>query len=214
MIQHIAAERGSLFRAAGPLVLASASPRRRDFLASLGLDFSVCPGSDAAEPHPRKGEAPEEYARRACLAKTRHVAARLAGSPELAGATVIGADTVVALEGTILGKPRHEAMALDFLRRLAGKEHLVVTACALLPPGGGEELFSVRSAVRMWKAPDAVLRGYCRSGEPLDKAGGYAVQGAGAFLVESISGSWSSVVGLPLAELVAALLRRGLIAAA
>ncbi len=206
MIHFIpAAERG-IYRAVRPLVLASASPRRRDFLASLGLAFHICPCPDSVEPHPEQGETPGHYTRRAASGKAAHAQTALAGHETLREAVVLGVDTAVILEGAILGKPKDAAEALAFIRRLAGRRHQVVSACSLRLPGGKERVFSVESFVRMWDAPEAVLKAYADSPEPLDKAGGYAVQGIGAFLVESIEGSWSGVVGLPLAELVRALL--------
>ena len=125
---------------------------------------------------------------------------------------VIAADTIVVLRGRILGKPRDSEHALDMLRKLAGKKHTVITGCALLKAGASRS-FTVQSHVVMWKCPDDLLRAYAESGEPLDKAGAYAVQGMGAFLVQRIIGSWSNVVGLPLAELVQVLVEMRAIAA-
>ena len=118
---------------------------------------------------------------------------------------IIAADTVVVFRNRILGKPQTPEDALDMLRKLSGNSHTVITGCALLS-GGTSRTFAVRSTVRMWECPDALLRAYARSGEPADKAGAYAIQGMGACLVEGISGSWSNVVGLPLAELAQALM--------
>lgn len=212
MIHTIPAGTDSVYIARTPLVLASASPRRKDFLKSLGLAFHICPSPDDVEPHPEPGEAPDAYVRRAAGAKAGYVKKSLSGHAELRGAAVLGVDTAVILHGNILGKPRDAAEALAFLRRLAGQSHQVISACALCLPDGREQVFSVASTVRMWNAPDAVLKAYAASPEPLDKAGGYAVQGIGAFLIASIDGSWSAVVGLPLTELVCLLSEQGIIA--
>ncbi|MDR2489740.1 MAG: Maf family protein [Desulfovibrio sp.] len=193
-----------------PLILASASPRRIAFLAELGLSATVRIPPPHTEPPPLRGEAPSTYALRAALAKASGVVAPSGGAACATGpleepALVIAADTIVALRGRILGKPRSPEHALDMLRSLAGKTHTVTTACALLKEGE-RRLFTVHSRVRMWACPDDLLRAYACCGEAADKAGAYAVQGMGAALVRSIAGSWSNVVGLPLAELVQALL--------
>ncbi|MDE5879551.1 MAG: Maf family protein, partial [Desulfovibrio sp.] len=128
---------------------------------------------------------------------------------------VIAADTVVAIDGHILGKPRDGAEALAMLEALAGHPHTVTSAVALhLPaawPAPHEESFTDTAAVTYADWPREVLGAYARSGEPADKAGAYAVQGRGAFLAERLDGAWSTVVGLPLARLAALLLARGLI---
>ncbi len=196
-----------VFVARAPLVLASASPRRREFLRAMGIAHTVVAPPDAAEPLPVPGEKPAAFAARAAAAKARAV---FAAAPE---AAVLGADTVVALDDDILGKPRDAEEAFQFLKRLAGRDHTVITACALCLPGGAATEFAARAAVTMAAWPDATLRAYARNGEGLDKAGGYAVQGVGAFLVTAVRGSWSAVVGLPAAETADALLRHGLITA-
>jgi septum formation protein len=196
-----------VFTARLPLVLASASPRRREFLRGLGIEHTVVPPPGTAEPLPVPGEEPAAFAARAAAAKARAVSALM---PE---AAVLGADTVVALDGAVLGKPRDAEDAFWFLKRLAGRDHTVITACALCLPGGEAVEFAARAAVTMAVWPDAVLRAYARCGEGLDKAGGYALQGAGAFLVTAVRGSWSAVVGLPAAETVAACMRHGIVAA-
>ena len=193
------------FRALLPVVLASGSPRRREFLHSLGLSFEVY-GNGAAEPEPLPAEPPAHYARRAAAAKAASVAATRPGS------VVIAADTVVALHGEIMGKPQDRADALRMLSRLAGHTHEVVSACCVALPDGTREIFHAATRVTMWDAPAAALAAYAATGEPDDKAGAYGIQGVGAFLVESIDGSWSNVVGLPVAELVRLLLQHGVIA--
>jgi septum formation protein len=186
------------FQAVRPLVLASGSPRRRDLIASLGVDFEVLPPE--AEPEPATGESPADFAVRAALAKAREVAE---SRPE---AVIVAADTVVVIENEILGKPDDADHAMLMLSRLAGNDHRVLTGCALLAPGGAEPVtFAVETSVTM--APQALetLMAYANCGEPLDKAGAYAIQGVGGFMVSSIRGSYSNVVGLPLAEVVEAL---------
>ena len=200
-------------------------------MEDLGLSASVVIPPDAAEPAPLPGEAPDSYAVRAATAKAASLLPLITGPKtggcvvsnaapcpvhssqpfHPAGAIIIAADTVVALEGRILGKPSHAGQALEFLRLLSGKTHEVITACALAG-ATFHESFAVRSMVHMWNAPEDLLAAYARSGEPLDKAGAYAVQGLGAVLVERVKGSWSNVVGLPLVELTQALLRIGAIA--
>ena len=199
-----------IFLARRPLVLASASPRRIAFFNELGLAPTVLAPPSQAEPQPAKGEKPESYALRAALAKAAGAAALpeyaaiLAASPD-ARPIIIAADTIVVLGRRILGKPRDAGHALDMLRRLAGKNHRVITGCALLD-GETSRSFAAQSRVLMWNCPDDLLRAYVNGGEPMDKAGAYAVQGTGACLVQRIAGSWSNVVGLPLAELVQTLM--------
>ena len=196
-----------LFAARMPLILASSSPRRRELIASLGVAFLAQSAPDHVEPAPEAGESPERHTLRAAIAKTRHVR----DHSGIAGAAVLGADTAVALEGTMMGKPRDGAEALAYLLRLAGHTHTVVTSCCLCLPDGAEEVFSVAAQVTMRAWPEPVLAAYAGCCEPLDKAGGYAIQGKGSFLIEAIQGSWSAVVGLPMTETVAMLLRCGVI---
>ena len=125
-------------------------------------------------------------------------------APQGLSAVVVAADTVVALGTRILGKPAHPEEALAMLQSLAGKEHAVFSAVAVLCPAGALA-FAVHTKVRMAAASAATLQRYVETGEPADKAGAYAIQGIGAFLIESIEGSWSNVVGLPLAETITAL---------
>jgi len=189
------------FRAVQSLLLASASPRRRRLLASLGVEFTVLPTS--AEPDPAPGEGPADYALRAALAKAEEAAALRPGT------LVIAADTIVVLGSEIMGKPRDEAHALRMLERLAGVTHQVITGCRLLPPAGSAlqpVSFAAFSDVTMIPASRAALAAYVATGEPADKAGAYAIQGKGGFLVERVAGSYTNVVGLPLAKLCRALL--------
>ena len=181
------------------LVLASASPRRRALLEQLGIPLRVDPPHLDERVLP--GEAPGAYVLRLAREKARAVHARHPG------ATVLAADTSVVLDGVVLGKPATTDEALDMLRALSGRTHDVMTAVAVA--GAGEEL--VTAAVTFTAATEAALRWYVSTGEPMDKAGAYAVQGIGGFLVERIDGSHSAVVGLPLVETLALLRRAGYI---
>ncbi len=171
------------------LVLASSSPRRRELLTGLGLVFGV--RSADVDETPRPGEEPETYVARLALEK----AARQAFPGEL----VLGADTIVVLGGELLGKPADAAGAIVMLRRIAGHEHTVFTGVALHEPGSGRNAAVVeRSRVRMAAMSDSEIEWYVATGEPLDKAGAYAVQGVGAQYVEEVHGNYTNVVGLPL----------------
>ncbi len=193
------------FRLAHPLILASASPRRRELLCALGLEFDVLPSTDE-EPEPLPGELPYIYVQRVCEAKAAGIARRHPGSVTLA------ADTIVVLGDEILGKPEDEADALDMLERLSGRSHQVYTAGIILWPEMGEKrTFLQETKVWIRRYPVEVLKTYIDSGEPLDKAGSYAIQGIGAFLVERIQGSYTNVVGLPLDEVVMALTSLGVL---
>ncbi|MBD5418317.1 MAG: septum formation protein Maf [Desulfovibrio sp.] len=196
------------------VVLASASPRRRKLLASWGLPFTVLTAPDKEEPRPAAGEDAAAYALRAARSKARRVHPIL-GPEEASASLVIAADTVVCLDGRILGKPRDRAEALAMLEELAGRTHSVTSAVALrVPeswPAPHEEYFTDTARVTFADWPRAVLAAYARTGEPDDKAGAYAVQGRGAFLAERLDGAWSTVVGLPLTPLAELLLGRGLI---
>lgn len=184
-----------------PLYLASTSPRRRELLAQLGLDFhvlkvdideSVRPGEDAAA-----------YVRRLAREKAA------AGLAQAGDGVVVAADTSVVLDGDVLGKPASEAEALAMWRRLSGRGHEVLTGLAV-GDRGRLEATVVATRVRFRALREAELRAYWASGEPQDKAGGYAIQGRGAIFVTGIDGSYSNVVGLPLAETAALLETFGL----
>ncbi len=194
-----------MFYAEKPLVLASASPRRQLFLQELGLAYTVV-RPHGIEPLPDYNETPENYAMRAAKVKATFVAERHGD------AVVIAADTVVALHGKIFGKPKDAEHALDMLQSLAGKGHTVISAVCCLLPSGKELLFHENTEVFFHDWNEDILRNYAYCGEPLDKAGAYAIQGQGAFLVESIRGSWSTVVGLPVTQLVEKLLQNACIA--
>jgi septum formation protein len=186
------------------LVLASGSPRRRELLADLGLDFEVVP-SRAEEPVPTPGEYPTEYALRMAKLKTMEVAARHPGR------TVLGADTIVVLDSWIMGKPADETDALAMLNALSGRTHQVITAFCLVLPNGETSSRFVATEVDMRTSGEAELKAYIATGEPMDKAGAYAIQGIGTFLVTAIRGSYTNVVGLPLARVLEELLTAGVI---
>jgi septum formation protein len=174
------------------VVLASASPRRRELLRQICPEFEVVP-SEIVETLPG-GPTPEAVARLA-LAKARAVAARARG------AVVLAADTLVVLAGDALGKPAGPEEARAMLRRLRGREHEVITGVAVVDTRTGREAArAVVSRVRMASYSDATLDAYVASGAPLDKAGAYAIQDLGGALVERLAGSYTNVVGLPVEE--------------
>ena len=176
-----------------PLVLASRSPRRAQLLAMLGLAFDIVP-SFVDETY-RTGEAAVTHAER--LAREKAVA--IAGTrPE---ACVIGSDTVVVVEGHVLGKPRADAEAVDMLLRLQGRVHTVATGVAI---AHARSTLSVVEEARVRFRPfdEAMARAYVATGEPADKAGAYGIQGFGAALVERIDGDFFAVMGLPVCRLI------------
>ena len=185
------------------MTLASASPRRQALLRTLWIEFRIVPSlADEA------GPLPDDGCRRAealALRKAAEVATRVGEG------LVLGADTIVECDGRLLGKPRDRDEARRFLRLLSGRSHLVVTALALVEAGGGrtvtgQEVTEVCVRPLMAEEIDA----YVGTDEPLDKAGGYAIQGAGGTFIEGIKGSFTNVVGLPLGRLRALLLRFGI----
>jgi septum formation protein len=184
-----------------PLILASASPRRKRLLDQIRLPFKCVPGHvDEHEPIAN----PEALCQRLALKKASQVRA------EFGPAWVLGADTVVVVESRILAKPGDEREAVDMLRQLSGREHRVITGFAILPPSGPPaHSESVTTFVRVRELSAMEIRSYVSTGEPFGKAGGYAIQGIGAFMVETLSGSYTNVVGLPLCALVKALLQIG-----
>ena len=174
------------------LILASASPRRREILSSMGYEFQVVPSGvdEIVYPHRTPEETAEDLARQ----KAEDIAKRF---PE---DLVLGADTIVVLDGQVLGKPTDTEDAVRMLQELSGREHQVITGVALV--GGGEEhCFSVTTKVWMMDAPDDMISAYVSSGEPMDKAGSYGIQGKGAMLVEKIEGDYFNVVGLPIQKI-------------
>lgn len=180
----------------GSLVLASSSPRRREILSRLELDFEVrAPDVDETA---LEGESPVALVLRLSEAKARAVAGCLGAGPRR---WVLGSDTVVVLGEEIIGKPRDAEDAVGMLLRLTGRTHRVVTGIAVVDArGGGALARAVESKVVMRAADEAEIRAYVATGEPLDKAGAYAVQGEGRRFVDTVVGSESNVIGLPDAE--------------
>ncbi|MEK6661360.1 MAG: Maf family protein [candidate division NC10 bacterium] len=185
------------------MILASASPRRQALLRALWIEFRIVPSlADEA------GPLPDDGCRRAealALRKAAEVATRVGEG------LVLGADTIVECDGRLLGKPRDRDEARRFLRLLSGRSHLVVTALALVEAGGGRTVTGqevTEVCVRPLMAEE--IDSYVGTDEPLDKAGGYAIQGAGGAFIEGIKGSFTNVVGLPLGRLRALLLRFGI----
>lgn len=179
-------------KAGADLVLASASPRRAQLLATLGVRFVVAPAALDETPQPK--ESPAAYVSRLAQAKAR-ATAQATGT----GLPVLGADTTVHSGDRLLGKPATVAEGIAMLRHLSGRTHQVCTAIALVQ---GERVAQalVTTEVTFRELTVAECHAYWRSGEPLDKAGGYALQGLGGALVTRIEGSPSAVIGLPLAE--------------
>lgn len=175
------------------LILASASPRRRELLAQVGYPFEVL--TVPVEENLPRTLPPEEYAMRTAEKKACAVMERVGE-----GRLVLAADTVVVRCGEILGKPQDAEDAARMLRRLAGGRHEVVTGCAL-GCGARMELFFERTYVWMRALSDREIAAYVKTGEPLDKAGSYGIQGRGALLVERIEGDYFNVVGLPLCRI-------------
>jgi septum formation protein len=175
------------------LILASASPRREELLRQVGCAFTVM-ASEAEEENDRQLP-PAALAVDHALAKARDVALRV--SP---GDAVVGADTIVVLDGQVYGKPRDVAEARRMLAALAGREHQVITGVAVVKDDAAWTDFAV-TAVRFRALTPKEIERYLAGGEPLGKAGAYAIQGEGALLVEGITGCYSNVVGLPLVTL-------------
>ena len=187
------------------LYLASHSPRRRELLRQIGVRFETLllrsdpiRGSDVEE-IPQDGEAPADYVNRVTLDKARVGAAR-ARERGLAPGLVLAADTEVVIDGEALGKPRDAAAATRMLIRLSGRSHEVLSAVAVATSETGIEIRQTRSTVWLKTLDPVELRRYVSTGEPLDKAGAYAIQGLGALFVTRIEGSYSAVMGLPLYE--------------
>jgi septum formation protein len=187
------------------LVLASSSPRREKLFRTLGLDFIII-SPDVVEKH-TNGESPDEYALRISLEKALTVAATLEDKR-----IVIGADTIVLFDGDILGKPKDEEEAKSMLMRLSGRYHQVMTGLSIVK--SKSEIMhteNVKSMVKFKSLNPQEIEEYVNTNEPLDKAGGYAAQGIGAFMIEEIQGSFTNIVGLPLSSLSNALKNLGIL---
>ena len=175
-----------------PVILASASPRRRELLTLIGIPHEVQPSNIDESMLP--GEVPRTHAERLAREKT--------GVSDRADAVVIGSDTIVVVDGDVLGKPRDEAQAAAMLRRLSGRSHVVMTGVAVRWRGrvasGVEEVGVTFHALR-----DEEIARYIATGEPMDKAGAYGIQGYGATIVSRVDGDYFAVMGLALGKLVA-----------
>lgn len=180
-----------------PLYLASGSPRRRELLTQIGIPFTVVSASIDETPLPN--EQAGAYVERLARSKAAAGLALLAASGTPEPLAVLGADTAVVLDGRILGKPVDREDALAMLAALSGREHEVLTAVAVTD-GQRSESLCIISRVSFNPISEARAQAYWASGEPRDKAGGYAIQGLGAVFVQGLQGSYSGVVGLPVAE--------------
>lgn len=189
-----------------PIVLASASPRRRELLQQVGLNFTVVPS--AAEEQAIDGETPQQHVIRLSREKAQEVADRA----DVAGRFFLGSDTIVLRDTTILGKPTDTLDAAQMLRSLSGRSHQVLSGFAIIDREQGHRTEgAVTTEVWFKSLTEAEIRGYIASGEPMDKAGAYGIQGLGAFMVSRIDGSYPNVVGLPLCEVIQALESMGAI---
>jgi septum formation protein len=187
------------------LILASASPRRAELLRAAGYAFEIVPAD--IDESARSGEPPEHYVRRVAAEKARAVLRQFPNS------TVLAADTTVVVDGAILGKPSDDEDARCMLARLSGRAHRVLTGVVVA--GGGREAGAVASTlVRFAVLTPADIDGYIASGEPCDKAGAYGVQGLASRFVTGIEGSYSNVVGLPVALVRTLLAEQGFTVAA
>jgi len=196
---------------ASPLVLGSGSPRRREILSQLDIPHVVHKAE--ADEDVRPGEAAEAYLARVVLAKLSEVTATLPEDLASRAAGVLVADTSVLVDGAILGKPENALHAANMLERIAGRAHEVKTRFALADARGTVRLAeTVTTVVHVRPLSPRTIAAYVATGEGVDKAGGYAVQGRGAALVSRIDGSYTNVVGLPACELAVALASLGLLA--
>lgn len=187
------------------IILASASPRRRELLEQIGASFDICP-SNAEEII--TSSLPQEVVQDLSHCKGREVFEKTCGD-----VLVIGADTVVAFQDSILGKPADECMARDMLGRLQGNTYQVYTGVTLLLRQNGaetEKSFFEKTEVVFYPMSEQEIDAYVRTGEPMDKAGAYGIQGRSAVFVEKIDGDYSNVVGLPLARLYQELKHMGI----
>ena len=184
------------------LILASKSPRRYELLKQLGLDFDTVPSG--VKEDVLDGESPDQHVIRLAETKAGEVGNRYPNC------WVIAADTIVYIHGSILGQPKNGEEALEMLQRLSGQEHWVWTGFSvhhLAKRMGDHE--AVQTAVKFKPLSPVEMEWYIRTGEPFDKAGAYAIQGIGSFMIESIRGSYTNVIGLPMSELVQMLIRLG-----
>ena len=186
------------------LILASKSPRRRYLLTQAGLVFSVVPSK--VDESSISVSSPALFAKVLAEAKAMEVAAKF---PE---SWVIGADTIVLIDGLILGKPDSREHAGEMLSRLSGQTHQVITGYCIYQHASERRISdSIKTDVTFKKLSDQEIQWYIHTSEPFDKAGAYAIQGLGTFMVESIHGSYTNVVGLPVCEVIECLIREGVV---
>jgi septum formation protein len=185
------------------IILASTSPRRKELLQSVGIQFEiVAPSSDESL---LGSENPKVYVLRLASEKALSVSLNLEGD-----FLVIGADTIVVVDNEILGKPSNEEEARAMLSKFSGREHNVLTAfCIAQPKNNVLHSEVVDTKVRVKTLEPQEIQGYIKTGEPMDKAGAYGIQGIGAFMIRGISGSYTNVVGLPIVEVLEALNKLG-----
>lgn len=193
-----------MLKTKGHIILASNSPRRREFLSSLGIEFDVIP-ADVEEKF-LSGETFREHVIRLSIEKSKKV------SEENPDAFVLGADTLVVIDGKPLGKPGSEEEALGMLRMISGKRHTVLSGYCVVSGRTGEvRTGAVETKVTIKELTTDEIEAYVSTYESMDKAGSYAIQGIGSFMVTEICGSYTNVVGLPVPEVVGALLELGAI---
>ena len=186
------------------IILASSSPRRKALLEKIGLSFDICHSN--IDEDIKKGETPEEHCLRLAEEKAKEAAKNVKNG------WIIGADTIVFIDNRILGKPSGIKEAWEMLNLLKGRYHKVCTAFCLLNAATGNKIKRVvESRVKIKNLTDKEIEDYIKTSEPFDKAGAYAVQGIGSFMVEEIEGSYTNVVGLPMEELEEALEQAGII---
>jgi len=182
-----------MFKTNHNLVLASASPRRKELLAMLSLPFDII--TSEVEETSVQATTMQDYVKGVALLKARDVAKK---APS---ATIIGADTIVVFDEELLHKPKTREEAISHLFRLSGKHHAVMTAVAIIEPNGNETVLVEETTVVFHHLSQELIEVYVDSGDPFDKAGGYGIQTVGTLLVKRIEGDYNNVVGLPLASL-------------
>lgn len=178
------------------IILASASPRRRELLTQIGLKFEIIPSHKEED---MRGNRPAQVVMGLAADKAGDIFAQIGGAAQ-PDVLVIGADTIVALDNIILGKPKDEADALKMLQFLQGKTHQVYTGVCMMS-ADMTQMFYEKTDVAMYPADEEQLREYIRTGEPMDKAGSYAIQGRGSVFIREIHGDYNNVVGLPVAQI-------------
>lgn len=183
------------------MILASASPRRRELLGLITDDFKIIPSK--GEENIPEGIAPEDAVKLLAEQKAEEIYSANRGE------VIIAADTVVAVGGEILGKPRDEKHAAEMLKTLSGRRHFVFTGVCVIFTDGSREVFAEETAVDFYPLSEREIADYVATGEPMDKAGAYGIQGRGALLVKGIVGDYYNVMGLPVGRLNAVLKSRG-----